>query len=248
MPTPFMHLDVAQEMLAGGGNGRLPLPQLTAQRSAFYLGHVAPDVNAVSEIDRAASHFYDLPPVPEYEAHEMLLQQHPQLCPGADLPPAQAVFIAGYMAHLYLDLVWLRQIVIPFFYQRPEMGGREYRTMVHFVLLTFLDMQAEARLAPETSQVLADAAPQRWSPFIPDDILRQWRDVLVPQLSPKGESRTVEIYAGRLKIPPEEFGHKLRDQTWLEQNLFRNVPVDTIQEILQHSIDRASDLVQDYLS
>jgi hypothetical protein len=248
MPTPFMHLDVAQEMLGLGCNGRLAQPLLVAERPAFYLGHVAPDVNAISTVSRAASHFYDLPPIPEYEAYEMMLQQYPQLRHNADLPPAQAVFVAGYMAHLYLDLVWLRQIVLPYFYHGEEMGSRAYRRMIHFALLTYLDMQAETRLAPETRTVLAAAVPQHWLPFIADDILIRWRDVLLPQLVPDAASRTVEIYAGRLGIPVAEFGRQMRDEEWLAQNLFRNVPVDTISEILQNSIDTACDLVQEYLS
>ena len=62
MPTPFMHLKIAEAI---GSHADLHLAArelLDANWSGFYLGSVAPDVQTVSRVPRDQTHFYDLPP------------------------------------------------------------------------------------------------------------------------------------------------------------------------------------------
>ena len=46
---------------------------------AFYLGSVAPDVNAISAIPREGTHFYGMPPAGEEMAYPTMLAKYPQL-------------------------------------------------------------------------------------------------------------------------------------------------------------------------
>lgn len=249
MPTPFMHLYVAeqiQQTAVQNGHGRL-LDYLLAEWSAFYLGSVAPDINAISDIRRADSHFYNLPPLPENDAVPEMLAAFPELAKPQSMTPDQAVFVAAYSAHLLLDLIWLRQIVVPFFFEAEHLGPPEQRRLTHFVLLTYLDNLALNQLPDTAVETLSQASPNGWLPFITDDLLCKWRDLLVDQLQPEAPVRTVEIYAGRLKMSADEFAEALHDPAWMETNVFGKLPVNQIQEILQAAVPQSIQLISDYL-
>ena len=174
MPTPFMHLHTAEQILStmkmSNGNGRI-LSQLEGCWPAFYMGSVAPDVNAISDLKRSATHFYKMPPDPELQAYAEMLVMYPDLACVPQLPTDKAVFVAAYSAHLLLDLVWLREIVYPYFMQDDQWGTPEQRRLTHFILLTYLDTLALEALPDTAVTTLANAHPHHWVPFISDDIL-----------------------------------------------------------------------------
>ena len=126
-----MHLHIAEQIYAkvgANGNGRL-YQTLVAEWPAFYLGSVAPDVNAISQLSRVSTHFYDVPPAPDDTAYDAMLAQYPQLTDLATMSLGQAVCVAGYCAHLLLDLVWLREVVYPFFHLADQWGDRQQRRL-----------------------------------------------------------------------------------------------------------------------
>lgn len=250
MPTPFMHLHTAEQILSAmkqsNGNGRI-LTELELSWPAFYMGSVAPDVNAISDIERSVTHFYKMPPNPELQAYAQMLVAYPDLACVQKLPTDKAVFVAAYSAHLLLDLIWLREIVVPFFVQADHLGDRAQRWLTHFVLLTYLDKLALESLPNTAVTTLANAHPHQWLPFITDDILVAWRDLLVEQLHPDAPVKTVEIYAGRMGMSPTEFAANLQDAEWMAEQVFGKVPVDQVQAILTDAVPRSVAIISDYL-
>lgn len=243
-----MHLQMAEQIrqeAARNGDGRLSA-LLAAEWPAFYLGSVAPDVNAISEIPRAATHFYDLPPLPENDAYPEMLAQYPQLLYGSHQSSGQPLFVAAYCAHLLLDIIWLRQIVVPIFFQGDHLGSPAQRRLMHFVLLTYLDTLALAALPDTAVTTLAQAHPINWLPFVPDTVLVEWRDLLVGQLQPGASVHTIDIYAGRLGLSPAEFSAALHDPAWMEEHVFGKLPVMEIQAILQTAVPQSVQLITDY--
>lgn len=250
MPTPFMHLHTAEqilEMVEANGNDSLH-QTLSDEWPAFYLGSVAPDVNAISPLSRVSTHFYDVPPAPEETAYGEMLAQFPQLTDFESMSAGQAVCVAAYSAHLMLDLVWLREIVYPFFYKVDHLGDRKQRQLTHFILLTYLDTIAFEALPETAVATLAAAKSKNWLPFVADDILTKWQDMLTEQLAPGSSIRTVEIYAGRLKMSPAEFGANLKDPAWMKAQVFDKLPVEEVQHILQTAVPRSIELIQNYLN
>ncbi len=245
-----MHLHTAEQIretvAAQNGDGRL-LAQLDACWPAFYLGSVAPDVNAISDISRVATHFYRIPPAPGEPAYDVMLAQYPELACGPDLAAERAVFVAAYRAHLLLDLVWLRQIVYPFFAQADHLGNRKQRELTHFILLTWLDGLALAALPDTAVTTLSRAVPRHWLPFAPDETLVSWRDILVDQLRPGALPRTVEIYAGRIGVSPELFAANLQDEAWMAEHVFGKIPVDQVQARLAAAVSPSVELIRKYL-
>jgi hypothetical protein len=126
------------------------------------------------------------------------------------------------------------------------MGDLQQRRLLHLILLACLDRLALETLPASAAQTLAQAHPRRWLPFATDEDLRQWRDFLVPQLRRGAVTRTVEIYAARLGMPPSAFAAKLEDGVWLRSHLFSQVPVSSVQTILMDAVPPTIQLVQNY--
>lgn len=241
-----MHLHVAEQIYNLAGNSRLQ-NFLAANWSAFYLGSIAPDVNAISTIPRERTHFYEMPPTWEEEAHLTMLAQYPQLSDFATMSPGQAICVAAYSAHLMLDLIWLREVVYPFFHLPENFRDRQQRRLTHFILLTYLDTIALNALPETAVSTLAAAHSAQWLPFIDDTILTQWRDLLVAQLLPGASVKTIEIYAGRLGMSAAEFAANLQDPVWMQAQVFDKVPIDQVQQILQTAVPKSLDLIVNYL-
>jgi hypothetical protein len=146
-----------------------------------------------------------------------------------------------------LDLLWFRQVLIPYFVEASEWGDFPQRRLVHDILLTYLDRAAFDSLPPTAASILVAARPQSWLPFASDAALVEWRDMLLAQLQPGARLQTIEIYAGRLKMSPDEFTRKLRDPDWLEVQVFHNVPVAEVRAKLAAAVPQCVDMVTTYL-
>jgi len=252
MPTPFMHLQIAEQINMslrdqGGQTGNL-LALLEKDWPAFYLGSIAPDFQTLCGVPREETHFYGLPPAPDNQAYPRMLARYPNLAQVNELPIGQAVFIAAYVAHLMLDLIWFRQILVPEFYNAPQLGDVRQRHLLHLILLSYLDKLALETLPESAGDTLSNAQPAGWLPFASDENLTDWRDFLAAQLRPGGRSQTVAIYAGRLRMTPEAFAAKLEDGAWLKQNLFAHVQVTAVHEILASAVPASIQLINKYIS
>lgn len=243
-----MHLHYAELIREqAGGNGRL-VSTFAASWPAFYLGSVAADCQELAGISREATHFYGLPPEPGNMAYPRMLAQYPQLADSAALPPAQAMFVAAYSVHLLYDLIWFREILLPYFVNAPQWAEEfEERRMVHQILLTYLDKLAYEALPETAVTTLAAAQPHQWLPFVSDGALSQWQQMLVVQLEPTGALETINIYAGRLGITPAQFAANLESPAWMQEHLFRNIPVAEIQQRLETAVTDSLDLICHYL-
>ena len=156
------------------------------------------------------------------------------------------MFVAGYSVHLLYDVIWLREVVGPYFFQAKDLGERKQRILIHFILLTYLDKLAVATLPQTAVHTLAAADSEQWLPFAENKDLLAWRDLLLPQLEPDAPLSTVEIYAERLKMTATEFATNLDDPIWMEANIFAKLPVPKIQTILATAVPRSVDLLLDY--
>ena len=248
MPTPFMHLEMAENVQASPLLPRDIKQCLEEHFPAFYLGSVAPDVQSVADIRREDTHFYLLPPAPEDLGYQKMLEQYPEIASGSALSAGQAVFIAGYCAHLMLDLRWYHDVLMPFFVEQENWTSLREAFIAHNTLLTYLDKSAVAVLPVDAGDTLASARPDRWIPFASDDDLVKWRDQLVEQLRPGALLMTVEVYAKRLGISPDEFAANLDKQSWMDEHLFNKVPVDKVLGIMHSAIDESIAIINGYLS
>ncbi|MBI3158712.1 MAG: zinc dependent phospholipase C family protein [Chloroflexi bacterium] len=236
MPTPFYHLSIAEELLAHPALPPDVRARLHAERPAFLLGNTAPDVQVVSGHKRESTHFFQVPPRDETSPAERLLAEYPALADTASLRPAQAAFLAGYLCHLAADFEWIRTLFLPVFGVQAGWGTFPHRLYIHNVLRTWLDEQVLSGLPDDIAGCLAAARPEHWLPFVEDRHLGEWRDYLQAQLHPGAASRTVEVFARRQGLSPEEFSDLLHSEERLEAEVFSHVPRQDLVEYRQRLI------------
>jgi hypothetical protein len=198
------------------------------------LGHTAADVQTISGQKRSETHFYRLPhgpdPLekPDTPAHEILVARYPALGEACSLSPSQAAFVAGYLAHVLVDELWLHTIFLPYFrYGEEPWPERSFR---HNVLRTWLDRRDHLRLNGSVADSLLEAEPARWLPFVRDEALRSWRNWLVDQLGPGKELQTAEVFAQRMGRSADEIEAVLRAPGGVDECVFRHIPRSTVRD------------------
>lgn len=242
-----MHLQVAERIRQDCGMGEALRAQIANHMPAFYLGNVAPDVQTISGAPRAETHFYDLPPNVGHLAHVEMMDRFPELARASALSLEHAIFVAAYSAHLMLDLRWYREVLIPYFVLPTEWGDLRERFLAHNILLTFLDQLAVDSLPESARETLVASNPDHWLPFVNDVDLLHWRDKLVAQLQPGGSLLTIEIYAARLSMSPDEFAAHLLEPAWMKEQVFGKVPIDFIESMITSAVAESVKLISDYI-
>lgn len=247
MPTPVTHLIQAEEILRGGVLPPDARDLLTRQRGPFLLGNTAPDVQTVSRQGRDETHYYTLPRTTDQPAYETLFAAHPHLARAQALPPAQAAFVAGYVAHLLLDEIWLELVFLRYFVGKGW-APRNERLFVHNVLRTWMDRRDQQRLNGSVVAALRETKPQGWLPFVSDGDLGAWRDWLVEQLSPGQVVQTAEVFAERMGVSAADVEAVLESPRQMEERVFRHVPRDALEFFRETGTARSATLIAEYLA
>lgn len=247
MPTPVMHLALAEEILGGDLLSPATRCLLARQRGPFLLGHTVPDVQTISGQGREETHFYTIPRSTDRPAYEALFAAYPRLARAEMLSPTQAAFTAGYIAHLLLDEIWLDDIFLRYFMAREWASLRE-RLFLHNVLRTWMDARDQRRLNGSVAVALRETKPQGWLPFVADEHLRAWRDWLVEQLAPAHSVQTAEVFARRMGVPVTEMEAILRSPGQMEERIFSRIPRAALQSFHDTGYERSVALIDQYLA
>ena len=245
MPTPFTHLAAASEILAHPGLPPELSAPLTAELPAFLLGNTAPDVQTVSGQTREATHFFTVPMNGSSAAGAEMLVRYPTLAARSALPPAQASFLAGYLAHLVFDQLWIRDIFEPFFVAASEWASFRERLYLHNVLRAYWDAEDVRKLAPSVGSDLQAAEPVGWLPFVADNHLRAWRDLIADQLA-SGAGRTVEVFAQRMHADPQAFAAVLASPQEMERRVFAHAPPAALDAYRARAVAASVQTIADY--
>jgi hypothetical protein len=246
VPTPFYHLVVAEAVLAHPALDASLRDALRAQRGAFLFGNTAPDVQTVSGQTREATHFFSFPPDPRQSAGATLLATHRELARPEALEASHAAFVAGYLAHLRLDELWIHEVFAPYFGREARWGAdfRE-RLLLHNVVRTHLDLLDVPHLQGWAGAQVRGARPRQWLPFTADEHLLTWRDLLADQLEPGAPVHTVEIFAERMRVPPDVI-HALLGPEALAERVWRHMPEERLRDFRERGIAETVALVERY--
>ncbi len=247
MPTPVQHLVLAQRLLADSTLPGSLRERLQEQRGAFLFGNTAPDVQTVSGQLREATHFFVIPwkqvPLP----HRVLFELYPALGQARSLSPDHAAFLAGYICHLWLDVLWVRDIYLPGFGPDVQWGKNlREQHIYHNLLRAWCDRRDQQQLNGEVGSALAEARPNDWLPFTADRFLVQWRDVLTEQFQPGADIRTIEVFARRGGLSPREFQRVLDSPDELERHVFAHAAHEQIEMFYRQGYKQMAELVVEY--
>lgn len=252
MPTPATHLalgqqmlHVGQQMLHQGDLSPAARHLLDRWQGPFLLGHTAPDVKTISGQKREESHFYTIPRTSDRPAYLVLFDTYPELARADALSPSQAAFIAGYIAHLLLDELWLDDVFQRHFLQ--DWGPLEERLFLHNVLRVWVDLRDQASLDGSTAQELQQTQPDDWLPFVGDEHVRRWRDWLVEQLTAGHRMETAKVLADRMGVPVAEVEAVVQSPEQMERRVFRHFPKCAMETFWERGYTQSVMLVDWYL-
>jgi hypothetical protein len=247
MPTPVQHLILAQRLLEETSLPEAVRDRLRAQRGAFLFGHTAPDVQNISGQLREATHFFVIPWSRVPQPHMAMFELYPYLEFPRRLPAAHAAFIAGYICHLWLDVLWLRDIYLNNFGPGAHWGASLHeRHVYHNILRAWCDRHDQVQLGGPIGPALSLATPIDWLPFTADRYLVQWRDMLADQFQPGAAIRTVEIFAERGGVPPEKFQQVLASPEEMERHIFAHAPREKIEKFYRDGYEQMAELIVEY--
>lgn len=243
MPTPFTHLKTAQVMLTEPALSEPSRAFVRANLSAYLLGHIAADARVSSGLTRESTHFYDYRFPMEDHPWRVMLNRNPSLWKSQD---EQRAFVAGYVAHLCMDEIWALHMLAEQFAQREWADSRQKFLMLH-VLLIYMDERDEAGIEDWQYPALSSAHPKGWVPFMDDTVLSDWRDTIALQLRPDGVSLTVPLLAERLALPPQHLRLILDNPQRMADELWANIPPETLADVEARMYIHAVREMQTYL-
>jgi hypothetical protein len=247
VPTPFYHLQIAEDLLTHPALAGQIRQTLDAQHCEFLFGITAPDVQVVSHQSREETHFFTLPFVPQARpAWEVFLENYPTLTNSSQMPSEHTAFLAGYLCHLQADWFWVKDIFDPIFGPSSHWGTFWHRLYVHNVLRTYLDHQVLDGLAKSAGYCLEKVHPHGWLPFVEDQYLVEWRNEVFEQLLPGASTHTVEVFAERQGIAPEEYYRMLNSETDMEAEVFSHVSHQTLDDYRQNLLAENLHLLEIY--
>jgi hypothetical protein len=249
VPTPFFHLNLAQELLK---HPDLPVgirQYLQDARCEFLFGNSAPDVQVISGQTRESTHFFRIPThAGDQPAWEVLLACYPNLLPTEGLPTPQAAFIAGYLCHLQADWMWIKQIYAPNFGPDCTWGSFYDRLYYHNVLRAYLDQNILPNLETGMDVCLYQVSVDGWLPFVESHFLDEWRDFLVTQLRPGALTKTVEVFSLRQGIDAPEYYALLGSEERMQREIFEHVSLAQVNHYQQSVLDDNVRLLSNYLA
>jgi hypothetical protein len=195
---------------------------------AFLLGNVAPDARVSGGMSRGQTHFFEYAAKIEPNAGDAMLAAHPSL---KSAEGEQRMFVAGYLAHIAMDVVWAEVMLYPYFYQRDDWADDITRYNMLHVLLCHLDTRDFRQWDANFPDALTAAQPDNWLPFLPDDDLAQWRDLVANQICVSCESRTLEVLGKRVKIGVEGLRRILDDPAKMQSEIWNYVPMTAVDHV-----------------
>src|SRR6266436_5852158 len=102
MPTPFMHMALAERLITDPVLPAGVRDLLVSNWGAFLLGSIAPDARVSSGIDRVGTHFFEYVPHIDPSAVQVMMMRHPEL---AGIPFFEGVWGEQATKNLALHLL-----------------------------------------------------------------------------------------------------------------------------------------------
>ena len=248
VPTPFYHLSIATEILAGSSLPGSAYALLEQQRCAFFLGKTAPDVQTISGQTRPETHFYRVPLIETILPWERMFTRYPDLAQPDQLPPEQAAFIAGYICHLQADIIWIKDLFLPYFLPLLAKHRRKQVGYLHNVLRSFLDERILSALQEDVGQCLLQVPVEDWLPFVEGQYLIEWRNFIAGQLLPGAKVQTFEVFAERMNMPVDALLDLVHSESRMEEEIFSFIPYQVLVEYREKLVSANLELLKEYLA
>ncbi len=229
---------------------RLQLPEIEADRGAFYLGSVAPDVRVLTRRDRWETHFFDLDERARQDSIARMFEEHPELSRPERLDEARTAFMAGYLTHLVMDESFIDEIYRPYFGESDDPLANVYDRAMQYEL-DRRERVEDPEAMKQIQETLLDYEPIRGIPFIEDKYLDEWRVISADVAGlPPDYGRFRRMMARHLQdagVTEEDLDAWAENPEPLIQQAFQVVSEDRIEQFWREVEDRMTERVRSYL-
>ncbi len=228
-------------------------PAIDADRGSYYFGSSAPDIRVITRRDRSETHFFDLDDLAAQDSIEAMLDAHPQLRAVGGLDPGTLAFMAGYLTHLAMDEVYIETMYREFFGARSPMRDDKRAPVLDRALqfeMNRRDLEDEEVMS-EIKTSLEVCRTANAVPFIPDDQLPRWREVVIDFAS-QGPTwdrfpRMMNIHLQRAGFSDEQIDDLSRNASDLVHESLSYVGEARVQEFLDLAMERSRERLREYL-
>jgi len=249
MPPLTLHTVVAKRV---GGELRHRL--LDEDPGSFYLGSTAPDIRILTRWERERTHFFDLHNFDRQDGVRAMFEAYPALARPAGLNPATAAFIAGYMAHLVMDEIWINDIYRPFFGPCSPQGGDVRANIMDRAIQYELDRQtrsdreAVAHIVKELARTALDVEVG----FIDKDTIARWRALTLEAVNQPPDWEHFRYLAGRALRAAgldgaADYAEFLKTVPDLLAETTAYLTKERIQAFLERSVKETLEAIREYL-
>lgn len=156
--------------------------------------------------------------------------------------------MAGYICHLQADIIWIRELFLPYFLPLLAKIRRKQVGYLHNVLRSYLDERILHDLQQDVGQCLMDVQAENWLPFVQAKYLTEWRNFIAGQLMPGAKVQTVEVFAARMKMPVEALLELLHSESRMESEIFSFIPYQVLVEYRLKLVSSNLELLGEYFS
>ena len=232
---------------------RLRLPEIEADRGAFYLGSTAPDIRVITRMDRNVTHFFELDDLGDQDSVAKMFAEHPVLATPNGLDVATTAFIAGYLTHLVLDESFISEVYRPHFGALSGQPEDPRANVLDRALQYELDRRdREDRDAMEQIRsAIASTRPPGGIPFIADEHLVEWVTVSEDVASHPPDfgrfRRMMTRHLERAGYALDEINTYCDEPTALVAEAFNVVNEERIGRFWHDAEERMTDRVRNYL-
>jgi hypothetical protein len=226
MPTPFTHLEIASRLLCDPLIPEGMRKAFHTYEPTFLLGSICADAK-VPRKDREWTHFYVYTRAIEEHPWRLMTKKYPSLMEPLD--EEHRVFVAAYVAHLATDEYWSIHMLKPHFGDAEWGNNIRWRFFVLNLLMIYLDERDLRTLTSDQAQVMKRCKPRDWLPFIPDNVLMEWRDFVGNQIP--DASLTLEVLSERVDKTVEELRFLVDSPAKMTAYLWKNVSPEALAEI-----------------
>ncbi|GAB1420344.1 hypothetical protein MASR2M15_04370 [Anaerolineales bacterium] len=228
MPTPFTHLEIASRLLADPDLNPSARDFLNQYRPDFLLGSIIADARVGANIKRENTHFYTYDQPIRERPWRIMLKTYPAL--NQPIHEGHHAFIAGYVAHLATDEYWARRMVYRQFIKADwGVADKSIRWLALNLILFYMDVRDYERILPGYCASLCESHPQGWLPFLEDEAIYYWRDLVAHQLNGQRERQTLNIISEVLGLSPPEMLDMLSEEN-MQEKLWRYISMEALEQ------------------
>jgi hypothetical protein len=228
-------------------------PVLKEFSGQMILGSTAPDIRAITNMNRDQTHFAPLTSITIDEGIKSMFKSEPTFLPLRSTPKPTQAFIVGYMSHLIMDQAWITTMYQRFFAKSDLFPNQVTANVMDRALQMCMDQEASP-YAEKILSLLKNSERDISVPFIEQESLKAWREWMESRFSKGFSWDRLNFMAQRrqdnnsivsAKIVAKEFLDSLPNSL---NKLYEKIPWKYIEEYQDFTMQESKRIIKEYFT